>query len=667
MDSSETAAPATASEPARILALLRQHQFAEALAAAEALLEAAPGQRDALLFKAIAQRYLGRIPGALETLAELERHHPRFSRLHEERGHCFVFLKQAPQAIDAFLTAVNLNHALPNSWRMLEGLYRMTRQEKDRATAESQVAALQKVPLEVVTATGLFVDGDLDLAEPMVRAYLLKHGDQVEAMRLLANIGTARKVYDDAELLLRAVLELAPGYRVARKEYAEVLIALHRYQEARRHIELLLRDEPRNRLYRTLSATISVGLGEHEAAIESYRELLQGTPQDADLHLSIAHALKTLGHRPEAIDSYRRAAACRPTFGDAYWSLANLKIYQFTDEELARMRAALATPAIDPVDRYHLCFALAKALEDRHEYSESFDYYQRGNALKRAESKYRAEIIENNTRQQIEVCTREFFAGREGSGVPNPDPIFIVGLPRSGSTLIEQILASHSKVEGTQELAIVQQIVGNLRGRDPDLNNPRYPRILKQMQPEEFRALGAQYLAASEIYRSGKPFFIDKMPNNFRHLGLIRLMLPNAKIIDARREPMACCFSNFKQLFANGQEFTYSIEDIARYYRTYLELMRHWDRVLPGWVLRIHHEDLVDDLEANVRRILDFCRLEFQPQCIEFHKTVRTVRTASSEQVRQPLYREGLDQWRNFESRLGPLSEALGDALERAR
>jgi tetratricopeptide (TPR) repeat protein len=667
MDSSETAGPAITSEVARIRALLRQQQFAEALAAAEVLLMAAPGQRDALLFVAIAQRYLGRVPDALKTLAELERHQPRFSRLHEERGHCFVFMKQAPQAIDAFLSAVNLNHALPNSWRMLEGLYRMTRQEKDRATAESHVATLQKVPPEVITATALFVDGDLDVAESMVRAYLLKHGDQLEAMRLLANIGIARKVYDDAELLLRAVLELAPGYRVARKEYAEVLIALHRYQEARRHIKLLLRDEPDNRLYRTLSATISVGLGEHEAAIKSYRELLQGTPQDADLHLSIAHALKTLGHRPEAIESYRKAAVCRPSFGDAYWSLANLKIYQFTDEELGRMRDALATPTLDPVDRYHLCFALAKALEDRGDYSESFDYYQRGNALKRAESKYRAEIIENNTRQQIEVCTQEFFASRVGCGVPNPDPIFIVGLPRSGSTLVEQILASHAKVEGTQELAIVQQIVGNLRGRDPDLNNPRYPHILKELRPEEFRSLGAQYLAASEIYRSGKPFFIDKMPNNFRHLGLIHLMLPNAKIIDARREPMACCFSNFKQLFANGQEFTYSIEDIARYYRTYLELMRHWDSVLPGWVLRVQHEDLVDDLEGNVRRILDFCGLEFQSQCIEFHKTVRTVRTASSEQVRQPLYREGLDQWKNFEARLEPLNDALGDALDRWR
>jgi len=389
----------------------------------------------------------------------------------------------------------------------------------------------------------------------------------------------------------------------------------------------------------------------------------------------MAHALKTLGRRDEAIESYRQAAACRQGFGDAYWSLANLKTYRFIDEELAQLKAMQTGPSIGMVDRYHLHFALGKALEDRGEFADSFHYYELGNALKRHESNYRPEIIENNTRQQIEVCTREFFASRQGSGASDSDPIFIVGLPRSGSTLLEQILASHSQVEGTQELPNIQQIVGNLRGRDPDLNNPRYPRILSEMQIEELRHLGEQYLAATRDYRGGKPgatpcgvpFFIDKMPNNFRHLGLIRLMLPRAKVIDARREPIACCFSNLKQLFAKGQEFTYSIDDIARYYRTYLELMRHWDDVLPGWILRIHHEDVVDDLDGSVRRILDFCGLEFEPQCVEFHKTVRSVRTASSEQVRQPIYREGLDQWKHFEPWLEPLKIALGDALDRYR
>ncbi len=381
----------------------------------------------------------------------------------------------------------------------------------------------------------------------------------------------------------------------------------------------------------------------------------------------MGHALKTIGQVPQAICAYRAAAAARPDFGDAYWSLANLKTYRFTDVEIARMRAEEASPAIAPEDRWHLCFALGKALEDRGETAESWACYERGNALKRAESRYRPEIIETNTRKQVEVCSRDFFEARAGWGDPRPDPIFIVGLPRSGSTLIEQILASHSQVEGTQELSDIQRIVLDLQGRDPDLDEPRYPAAMAGLAQEDFHRLGEKYLADTQVYRSRRPFFIDKMPNNFRHIGLIHLMLPNARIIDARREPMSCCFSNLKQLFAHGQEFTYSAEDIARYYRTYLELMRHWDEALPGRVLRVHHEDVVDDLEGSVRRLLDHCGLAFEPACVDFHKSDRSVRTPSSEQVRQPIFRDGLDQWRKFEPWLGPLRVALGDALERHR
>jgi tetratricopeptide (TPR) repeat protein len=652
---------------ARVLALMRQRNFSSMLAAAEALLEGAPGDRDALLLVAMAQRFLARIEDALKTLEVLESHHPGFSRLYQERGHCHVALRQAPPAIEAFLLAVNLNAALPASWRMLESLYRMTGQANEAATAAGHVAALGRVAPAVVNATGLFADGDLDAAERMVRAHLLIHGDDIEGMRLLARIGIARDVLDDAELLLAAVLDSAPDYRVARHEYAGVLLERHRHQAARAQLEQLLALDPGHRAYRNLYAACCAGLGEHERAIVLFQELLTGTAADADLHLAIAHAQKTLGRRQDAIESYHRAAACRPGFGDAWWSLANLKTYQFTEDELSALRAAEAAPGTAAVDRVHLCFALGKALEDRGDYADSFRHYERGNALKRAESKYRGEIFETNTRQQIEVCTAGFFAERRDFGVPDPDPIFIVGLPRSGSTLLEQILASHSAVEGTQELAEVQRFVLELQGRDPDLDDPRYPRILPRMAAADFRALGERYLAETRVYRGVRPFFIDKMPNNFRHIGLIRLMLPNARIIDARREPMACCFSNFKQLFARGQEFTYGIEDIARYYRTYIELMRHWDAVLPGWILRVQHEDVVRDLEGSVRRILDFCGLEFEPRCVEFHKTHRSVRTASSEQVRQPIFREGLDQWKHFEPWLAPLETALGDALTRYR
>jgi tetratricopeptide (TPR) repeat protein len=561
---------------------------------------------------------------------------------------------------------VNLNAALPASWHMLEGLYRMQGRATEAQRAARRLAALESMPGPVVAAIGQMTDGDLAGAEVTVREFLKRHGNHVEGMRVLAQLGMARRVFDDAELLLAAVLELVPDHRAARLEYAQVLIELHRYADAQRELERLLREDPGQRLeYQGLYATACAGLGEHERAVALYQELLQGNSADADTHLSIGHAHKTVGRRDAAIESYRLAAAARPGFGDAYWSLANLKTYRFTDHERGAMERLERDPARSNVDRIHLCFALGKALEDEGSYRESFDYYTRGNELKHATSRYEPSIIEDNTRRQKEVCTAEFFAAAGSYGVADASPIFIVGLPRAGSTLIEQILASHSSVEGTQELPHIQQTVAALRGRDPDPREPRYPVGLTGMSAEAIRELGQRYLANTRVYRTGKPVFIDKMPNNFRHLGLIRLILPNSRIIDARREPMACCFSNFKQLFAQGQEFTYRLTDIARYYRTYLELMQHWNDVLPGWILRVQHEDLVDDLETQVRRILEFCGLEFEPACLEFHKTSRSVRTASSEQVRQPLYRDGLLQWKNFEPWLGPLSEALGDARSR--
>jgi tetratricopeptide (TPR) repeat protein len=654
-------------EVRRTRALLKERRFQDALRAADTLLATVPENRDVLYLRAVAQRQLGEISAALATLASLEQLHPRFSGLYQERGHCYVALRQAPQAIDAFLRAVQINPALPASWRMLEGLYRMTGQSADAAQAAAHVATLGKLPPEVLSATALFSDGELAAAEQVIRGFLVRHGHHIEAMRLLARIGIQREVLDDAQLLLEAVLDLAPDYQAARYDYVQVLIERHLYAQAAEQAEKLCAADPSNRSYRTVQALACVGLGQHERAIDHYRELLAGAAQPAEIHLSIAHSLKTLGRREEAIAEYHTAAAVREGYGDAWWSLANLKTYRFGASELERMRTAEAAGATPTVDRYHLCFALGKALEDEQRYHESFEYYLRGNALKHAESHYRVEDVERNTRLQIETCSGELFSRRRGCGASAADPIFIVGLPRAGSTLIEQILASHSAVEGTHELADVPRIVAELQGREPDPDHPRYPAAVAELSDAHLRGLGEKYLADTRIYRAGRPRFIDKMPNNFRHIGLIHLMLPNAKIIDARREPMACCFSNFKQLFAKGQEFTYSLEDIARYYRTYLELMRHWDRVLPGLVLRVHHEDLVNDLEGNVRRLLAYCGLPFEPACLEFHRTQRSVRTASSEQVRQPLYREGLDQWRHYEPWLGSLRQALGDALTRYR
>jgi len=605
----------------------------EALAAAEALALEAPQHRDVLYLTAANQRCLKRIHEALETLQRLERQHPRFSLLYQERGYCYVTLRDAPPAIEAFARAVDINPALAASWNMLERLYRMTGDARNAAAAAERVSALQQMPPEVVRAGSLFSDGDLSAAEDILRAYLLTSGDNVVALR------------------------------AARLDYARVLIDRQKYLRALEEIDTLLRLEPGNRDYLSLYAAACVGLGEHEPAIAVYRQLLTASPKSADLHVSLGNALKATGRLKEATESYQAAAAARPSFGDAWWSLANLKTYRFSENEIAQMRAEEAAPSANSVDRYHVCFALGKALEDRNRFAESWQFYERGNALKRAESRYHPDIAETNARQQMEVCTAQFCTERVGFGVADPDPIFIVGLPRSGSTLIEQILASHSQVEGTGELAEIQRITLGMRG----LGMKKYPDVLAELTPEDFCKLGERYITETRAYRGHQALFIDKMPNNFRHIGLIHLMLPNAKIIDVRREPMACCFSNLKQLFASGQEFTYSIEDIAGHYRTYLELMRHWDAALPRRILRVLYEDVVQDIEGNVRRILEYCGLEFEPACVEFYKTQRSVRTASSEQVRQPIFRDGLCQWRNYERWLGPLKDSLGDALIRYR
>ena len=645
--------------------LLRRQEYAAALTAAERLLATAPEHRDFLYARAVALRYLGQTPQALATLATLEVLYPAYSRLYQERGHCYVGERQAAPAIQAFLRAVNLNPTLGASWNALRLLFNMTGEAAGARTANEHLTRLAALPAEVLAATDLYSDGDWAAAEAIVRPFLLRHPQHVEAMRLLGRIGLELDVLDDAEFLLDAVLELDPEYRAARYDYVRVLLKRHKHAQAMTELERLLAADPADVAYRTTYATTAASLGDPARAVELYRALIGDSPLAADLHLSLGHVLKTMGRTGEAIAAYRQAALVRADFGDAYWSLANLKTYRFDDAELAAMKAVLARPVLRAEDRYHLCFALGKALEDRGDYAASHTAFAEGNARKKAEIRYRPELIERNAEQQAAVCTAPFFRARAGVGCPDRDPIFIVGLPRSGSTLLEQILASHSAVEGTMELSDLPRIVQQLQGREIDGQTPRYPAVLAELPAGEFLRLGRQYLDETRVYRSGRPFFIDKMPNNFRHIGLIHLMLPNARIIDARREAMACCFSNLKQLFASGQEFTYSVEDIARYYRSYVGLMAHWDAVLPGRVLRVWHEEVVDDLEGNVRRILDYCGLPFEAACVEFHRTERNVRTASSEQVRRPIYREGLDQWRHFEPYLGPLRDALGDLAGR--
>ena len=643
---------------ARIRELIGKQRYGEALAEIATLGARLAESREALYLTAIAQRSQKLGSAALVTLERLQLKHPHFSRLYEERGHCLVAMNDMPRAIEAFERSVSLNAALLSSWSRLEGLYRNAGDSRKAAAAAEQIATLRRLPADIVEAGSLFCDGDLDGAERVVHKYLSKAGRDAEALRLLGRIEHRRNALDRAERLLKEAVELAPTYRAARVDYARVLIDRLKYPQSREELAGLLKLDPDNKDARALEATALAGIGQHAEAIEIFRGVLASGQSWPQVHLLLGNSLKAVGRQPEAIEAYRAAAAVPATYSDGCWSLANLKTYRFAAEEIERMRAIEASPAASLSDRIPLCFSLGKAFEDRGEYETSWRYYERGNALKHAQSGYDPQLVELQTQKQIEVCSPEFFAARSGSGVADPAPIFVVGLPRSGSTLIEQILASHSKVEGTLELHDIESLVRTIGD---------YPAGLAGVTADELRKLGERYLSDTRAYRKGNAFFIDKMPNNFRHVGLIHLILPRARIVDVRREPMACCFSNLKQLFARGQEFTYSIESIARYYRSYLRLMRHWDVVLPGRVLHVTYEDIVEDVEANVRRLLQSCELPFEPECLEYYKTSRSVSTASSEQVRQPIFRGGLSQWRHYEPWLGPLKESLGDALVRYR
>ena len=626
-------------------------------------------EREALLREARTLREQRRVTEALTSLERLREDHPRFSRLHQERAQCLIALGEGPAAIAALREAVALNPTLPACWDMLEQLHRLRGEEGDASVAARNLAVLKQLPPAIVAAQSLLADGDLEPAEEILRAHLQTAGESVGALRLLARIRLEGGAADEAEVLLAAILERAPDYREARFDYAMALLQGQKHRAARQQAERLLKDAPDARDVLKLYGAACLGLGDFEPVIDLYARLLAGPCESAeevaDLRLWRANALKAMGRGVEAVADYRAALSACPDHGVAWFSLANLKTHAFDDNDIARMRAAEARPSLQDMDRVYLRFALGKALEDQADYAASWGFYARGNALRRTSSRYRTDVAERCAERLKQTMTAEAFAKRAGWGADSSAPIFVLGLPRSGSTLIEQILASHAQVEGTHELTEIGRYVGELCGRDPDCGLPENPAALLDLTAAQARALGERFLGETRAYRRlGRPFFIDKMPNNFWHVGLIQLILPRATIVDVRREPMACCFSNFKQLFGTtNQEFTYSLEDIAGYYRIYLDLMRHWEAVLPGRVLRVRYEDVVDDLEGATRRMLDHMGLPFEPSCLRFHETRRGIRTPSSEQVRQPIGRDGLEQWKRYAPWLASLRTALGDVL----
>jgi predicted Zn-dependent protease len=633
---------------------------------ADEILKAVPGHPYARLILGTAHRHAGQTSTALRVLEPLAREQPNSPAVHIELAIALSEAGRTSEAISAVRRALQLKPNSPDAWRVLaEQLDLIGDADGADGARAAQIKAATTDP-RLLDAAAALVANDLPAAEALLRTHLKAFPTDVAALRMLAEVAGRLKRYPDAQVLLERCLELAPSFDAARHNYAVVLNREGKAAAALPHVEQLLAKEPRNPGYRNLKAAIHANAGDYGEASKVYEAVLEDYPQQPKIWSSYGHSLKTQRRQAESIAAYRRAISLEPTLGEAYWSLANLKTFRFESEDIVAMREALAAKNLSDDDRLHFEFALGKALEDAGEYAESFSHYARGNAIRKKLFPYSLDDNSKFVRRAKAVFTKEFFASRAGSGTEAADPIFIIGLPRAGSTLIEQILSSHSKVEGTMELPDVPRIAAEIFRREATTQTQGFARAVAAFTPEELRALGDRYLADTRSQRkTDRPFFIDKMPNNFLFAGLIQLMLPNAKIIDARRHPLGCCFSGFKQHFARGQSFTYGLEDIGRYYHDYVELMAHFDAVLPGRVHRVFYEAMIDDTETEVRRLLDHCGLPFEDGCLKFYENDRAVRTASSEQVRQPIFREGVDHWRHFEPLLGPLKEALGEVLER--
>lgn len=636
---------------------MREGRHAEGLAAAQAVLAGDAAHADALYLAAAACRYLERFAEASQLLDRLLAERPEYGRGWQERGHLARAQGQVAAALAAYARAVRYNPVLEASWRAQAELHSASGRPAEAAAARERAAQVAALAPGLLAAANHLHEGRLLRAEELCRHHLRAHPRDVEGMRLLAAIGVRLGVLDDAEFLLESAVAFAPDDTALRLEYIQVLRRRQKFARALEEAEALHARDPGHPLFASHLAIEAMQTGDYARAFALFDAVLDKVPGDPATLTSKGHALKTVGRQDEAVASYRAAIAAAPAHGDAWYALANLKTRRFSAEERAAMEAALARGDVAHMDRVYLHFALAKACHDARDHARAFHHYEAGNALKRRQSHYDAARMSAELAAQARHCDPALFAAQAGSGDPADDPIFVVGLPRAGSTLIEQILASHPLVDGTMELPDILALAHRLRGRGAGAAD--YPANLRTLPREQFARMGRHYLESTRIHRAGAPRFVDKMPNNFRHIGLIHLILPNARIIDARRDPMDCCFSCYRQLFAEGQEFTYGLAEVGRYYADYVDLMVHWDAVLPGKVLRVRHEDVLDDLEGQVRRMLAFLDLPFDPACLDFHRTDRAVRTASSEQVRRPISRDGQGAWKPYAAWLGPLEEAL--------
>jgi len=662
----------TSAEPTGSVDIALSHarrllQTDPALAAEQAgeILKLVPNHPVAMLLLGSARRSVGDHAGALAVLEPLALGQTKWAAAHYELGLVRGDAGQPQAALAALRRAVALKPDMPDAWRAIGDHLIATGDLTGADAAYAQHIKASTRDPKLLSAASALVEGRIAQAEALLRTHLKQYPTDVAAIRMLAEVAARLGRNPDAEVLLERCLELAPSFHPARHQYAIVLQRQNKAAAALRQLDLLEKIDPRNASYRNLKAVVLVKIGEYQESIEIYAEVLASHPDQSKLWLMYGHALSTAGRERDGIAAYRKCIELEPRFGEAYWSLANLKTFRFSAQEKRHMLEQLASVDLSEDDRLHFDFAMGKALEDEADYAASFEHYASGNQLRRSRLAYVADEMSSFVRESVELFTADFFAGRTGFGAPDPDPIFIVGLPRSGSTLIEQILASHPSVEGTMELPDILAMAGALAGARKPTEPSRYPAGLATLSAAACRELGEQYIRDTRIQRkTARPFFIDKMPNNFLHIGLIRLVLPNAKIIDARRHPLACCFSTFKQHFAEGHRYSYSLEELGRYYREYVLLMDHFDRATPGAVYRVIHEHLIEDTEVEVRKLLAHCGLPFDAACLRFYENTRPVRTPSAQQVRRPINRDGVEQWRHYAPWLEPLRQALGDVID---
>jgi tetratricopeptide (TPR) repeat protein len=642
---------------------VKESRFEDALNLLKVLLKENPNHIDILYLSAVSTRFLKQFEVSRKHIEQLLFNAPDMGRAYQELGHLNRDMGNEEKAVMHYRQACELNPALPSSWSYLHKYFEKIQNKPAADHALEQIKKLQSLPGLLLFIEQILNEGRLGLAETKCRAFLKENPTHTYAMSLLAEIANRFGYFDDSEFLLQKAVEFKPKDGDLRLKYASILRKKQKFAQTTEQVNILCDQFPDNLNYQAQKASDVMQGGDHSKAIIMFDDILKKNPYNFSTLTSKGHAQKTLGSTDQAIKSYQSAYQIKPDHGEAFFSLANLKTYSFSDYELDSMRQQVERVDLSLRDKAYFHFALAQGCEVKGEYEEAFFHLDRGNQIKNDQSKYSIENMEREFQAQIDICNDSFFKELGQGGNDTRDPIFILGLPRAGSTLIEQILASHSMVDGTLELPNILSMAQSLRGDDIYGKEGNYPKSMESLTLEQREAFGKNFIEDTRMHRKDAPMFTDKMPNNFRHIGLIHLIMPNAKIIDARRYPLDCCFSMFKQLFAQGQEFTYGLEEAGSYYNSYVKLMNHWDKVLPGKVLRVKNEDVVDDLEGQVTRMLEFIGIPFEEECISFYKTERLVRTPSSEQVRKPVNKDGMERWKPYAKYLKPLLNVLDEDL----